>query len=180
MWDVVWFDQKYNFKDFDVNNVRRLIEDLKIDFFMDVDGNPNFQHIQRIIFNLLQKIVYFGNVSGGKLPCSHIWKILFTETFIENVKQKDKSFYDLYYFFDDRTKWFRKKDKSEEIKSDNLLKDVSDHLKFMGLEEGFTGKELKRRYRILCLKFHPDKPGGSIEEFNRLQSIRRELEKIIK
>ncbi|MFW6121370.1 MAG: J domain-containing protein [Petrotogales bacterium] len=156
-----------------------MIEDLKIDFTMDLEGAKSFKQVQTLVFNLLQKISYFGNVSNGVVPCSHIWKVLFTEVFIENVKQKDKSFYDLYYFFDDRNKWFRAKENKEKVKKSQTRQDIQEYLEYMGLSKGFTDKQLKRRYRILCLKYHPDKLGGSSEEFNRLQFIRRELEKTL-
>jgi len=29
------------------------------------------------------------------------------------------------------------------------------------------------------LKYHPDKPGGSVEDFNKLQFVRRQLEKFL-
>ena len=177
MWDVRWFDNKYHFATFDKSNLRNLVKDLELDFKLDLEGVRGFKAIQQLVFNSLQKISWMGNVSRGRLDCSFVWKILFTNVFVEKVPNKDKSFFDLYYFFDDRQKWYRETE--ERINTQRSQKDISEYLVYMGLSENFTAKELKRRYRILCLKYHPDKPTGSAEEFNKLQDIRMELEKRI-
>ncbi|MFW6121372.1 MAG: J domain-containing protein [Petrotogales bacterium] len=182
MWDVYWFDRKYDFKNFNPNRVMGLIEDLKIDFKIDISDAKTFDKTKNIVFNLLQKVAYFGNVSNGKVPCSNIWKILFTSVVLENVKMnKDKSFFDLYYFFDNKDRWYKKKSGNEEHinKKKKDTTNFEEYITFMGLERGFNSKQLKRRYRILCLKYHPDKPGGSVEAFNRLQFVRRQLEKFL-
>lgn len=180
MWDVYWFDRKYDFKNFNPNRVMGLIEDLKVDFKIDISDAKTFDKTKNVVFNLLQKVAYFGNISNGKVPCSNVWKILFTSVILYNVKwKKDKSFFDLYYFFDNKDRWYKESGNEEHINKEKTESNIEEYLVYMGLEKGFNSKQLKRRYRILCLKYHPDKPSGSVEEFNRLQFIRSELEKTL-
>ena len=45
---------------------------------------------------------------------------------------------------------------------------VENAFKFMGINHKSTNQEINRRFRELCLKYHPDK-GGSNEQFHQLQ-----------
>jgi len=177
MWDVHWFNNKYNFANYNSKDNERLRIDLELDFSVDIKQVFTLKEKQQVVFGLMQKISYFGNTSRNKVPCSSIWKILFTTVIIPSVTQKDKSFFELYNFFDDTKKWFRDRDEEIVIQKNNIY--IDKHLDFMELKVGFTEKELKRNYRIMCLRFHPDKPGGSAEKFNELQFVRRELEKYL-
>jgi curved DNA-binding protein CbpA len=40
-------------------------------------------------------------------------------------------------------------------------------------------KELKRRWKILCKKYHPDKPGGKASSFRIIQEAYKYLLKIV-
>ena len=51
------------------------------------------------------------------------------------------------------------------------------HLQTLGLQDGATKKEIKRAYGKLAMKTHPDKTGGSVEEF---QAIGEAYEALIK
>lgn len=45
----------------------------------------------------------------------------------------------------------------------------------LGLPEGATLEEARQAYRRLALELHPDRPGGSVEAFARLEAAYKEL-----
>jgi len=54
--------------------------------------------------------------------------------------------------------------------------DEIEDLKFMALDREATSADVKRRFKEMSLKFHPDK-GGSADEMKRLLRARERLEK---
>merc|ERR1719482_2016514 len=44
------------------------------------------------------------------------------------------------------------------------------HYTVLGVSTDATEKQLKRAYRVMSLKFHPDKEGGSTRAFQRIAS----------
>ena len=47
---------------------------------------------------------------------------------------------------------------------------VEEAAKFMGLSRPFQQHVTRRQYLKLAMKFHPDRPGGSKQRFQRLES----------
>lgn len=50
-----------------------------------------------------------------------------------------------------------------------------EYLKVLGLDENATSEEIKKKYRKLSLKCHPDKEGGSNEEFIKISDAYEKL-----
>lgn len=175
--DVYSYVAKYNMSNFDSSNLTSLRKELEMDFVMDMCGAISTSQKQQVVYNTIQKLAYFRNVSNGRIDVSMIWKNMFTNIIIKYAPNKDKSFYDLYNFFDN-TKWFYREMK--EVKK-NVIEDeeVKEILEMFGLNKRFTEVELRRSFRKLCLKYHPDKQTGSVEKFNDLQKKRIKLEKYL-
>ena len=101
--------------------------------------------------------------------CNLIWAIIFDK--IKNIALSryiwivDKKFLNLEYRYS-----------PIKISVSNLSNEVLD---FMNLKPNFTKAELMRSYRLLCLKYHPDKK-GDIEKFRKLQVYKQQLEPLAK
>ena len=47
---------------------------------------------------------------------------------------------------------------------------MSDHYSVLGVETGASGEEIKKAYRRLSLRHHPDRPGGDITQFQKINA----------
>jgi DnaJ-class molecular chaperone len=47
---------------------------------------------------------------------------------------------------------------------------MSDHYSTLGIDRNSTPENIKTAYRKLAAKFHPDRPGGNTEEFQKVQA----------
>lgn len=65
----------------------------------------------------------------------------------------------------DWTKTFRKRMGLDEAKG---ILGGDDPLTVVGVSAGYTEAELKRVYRKLAMKWHPDRPGGDAKQFDRV------------
>lgn len=54
--------------------------------------------------------------------------------------------------------------------------DKKQAISILGLNSDYTQEDVKKRYRILAMKFHPDKQGGSKESFEKITAARDYLE----
>lgn len=180
--DVYWYDSKYKFKDFDNNNLKSLRQDLEFEFDVESSRSTNFQQFQQIVFNIIQKLRYFGNISRGKCDIITLWRNFFTNKIIPkgmygyNQYCSNKKFYDLFNFFDNIDKWYNpEKFEKEEAKHHWSVP----YIQMLGLQEGFTKSDLRRKYRKLVLIHHPDK-GGSQDEFLAIHEAYKMLLKVAK
>ena len=52
---------------------------------------------------------------------------------------------------------------------DAAVREIEEALETLGLPKMVTAREVKRRYRKLAKRFHPDRPGGDAQQMERIQ-----------
>ena len=66
-----------------------------------------------------------------------------------------------------KSSWKRGR-RSREAAEDAATPEVSDLYSVLGVSADATDQQLKRAYRLMSLKYHPDKQGGSTRDFQRI------------
>ena len=147
-----------------------VIDQLWIDFYNNIaDKNGIILGYPHLFVQSVNKTMKHMDEIYNSVPnadCKYIWASLFNK--IRNVALT-------YYVFIVEPKFlnleFRyTKEKIFVAESNN------EALTFMGLNDRFNKEDLLKRYRMLVLKYHPDK-GGRVEDFRKLQVYKEQLER---
>jgi hypothetical protein len=169
--------EKYRLYDFSNKDLNLLYKEIEKNFINEVISNNsnqlNINSFRNIITKTIEELIQIQLISRNKVPIDIIWKTLYRRKIVIWVinffsASYDDSFLKLEYYFDLKYK--------NEIKINN--DGISEYMSFMGLKPGFTKTELTKRYRQLCLLYHPDK-GGNSQMFIKLQKSKEILGKIL-
>lgn len=167
---------RYGFPNYQEKDFNRLYQELVDDFIIEYASGPYqfdkipFSSLKKAVTELLKVIAVLGNMSGGKFNPDLVWRSIFWTKIAEITIARYPSALDDSFF--ELAKHFRTKKKKPEAKP--ITED--EYIQFMGLTAGFTKRDLTKRYRQLCLIYHPDK-GGSEKMFLKLQRCKEELNK---
>ena len=142
----------------------------------------SFDTFERIVYTLIKKVDHLYSMSNATLDVHYIWSNLFITTVrkygiihypLKCDNAKFESLIDIYktrireeYVYRDQ----------EHPKPKKVLSDLEKMLLFMGLQPKYNNKQLKKRFRKLAIRYHPDKHGGDSDKFIYLKQCYETLE----
>ena len=157
-----------------------------------IGGDRTFDEYQKSVYSVITRIDQLYGMSGGSFEADKMWQYLFDKMIrMAGISRwmdkcdndRFRSLYNIYspdniearktsqYTYDKKT--YKKPPPMRE--SDER----KDYLLFMGLTLNYNSKTLKKRFRKLAVKYHPDKSGGDNEKFLHLKKCYEELQKYL-
>ena len=179
---IQYYIDVFGFPNYDPKDDFDILETLKFEFRINCKNYPRtFDGFKDALKSSTERIDYLYGITGGKFKADAMWTNLFSmdirmEGRLRYHRQcSSKAFEELYYLYSPEN--IQSRLNLDEINNRHQYKakpqpkvmTVNDNMKFMGLQLGFTQKQLKKRYRKLVIKYHPDKPGGDAEKFLHLK-----------
>jgi len=147
-----------------------VIDQLWIDFYNKIStehgiilGAPHL-FVQSVNKTMKYMDTIYNSIKN--VNCNYIWAVLFNKIRLVALN---------YYVFIVNKKFLDLEFRYSKEKV-NVSEITNEALTFMGLNDRFTRDDLLKRYRILVLKYHPDK-GGRVEDFRKLQVYKEQLER---
>jgi len=172
----------FGFPNYDPKDDFDILETLSFEFNINYKNNPKtFEGFKQALKSSTERIDYLYGITGGTFKVDSMWTNLFARTIkpkgiIHYYRQcNTKGFEELYFLYNlinlqSRLNLDEINNKHKyKAKSTPKVVTVDDNMKFMGLQVGFTYKQLKKRFRKLAIKYHPDKCGGDSQKFLQLK-----------
>lgn len=178
--DIYWYNSRYGFPYYDVSKYDDIKKQLEVDFLEDI-GYWNSTSIDVAVFEkgirkLIYKLDYFRIVTNGQFNSQFTWMIIYANKvqpiYNKVVKGAIPYFGNLLHYFSPENINRRKiNNERRRIALEKERKDSAfeQAILFMELPRVFSEEELVKKYRALCLKYHPDKETGSTDLFLKLQ-----------
>lgn len=156
-------------------HVNFIVDELWFDFHKNISddrGNVIIGYPNKFMKSVVTTVKYMDSIYNafGNSNVNLIWVTLFNR--IRTIAMShylfiiDSDFLDLEFRYN-KSKIPLRADNNNEV------------LTFMNLEPNFTKDELLKSYRLLALKYHPDK-NGNVEMFRKLMNYKDMLEKLVK
>ena len=187
MLDINYYTNSFNLASYDISMFEDILEILIYEFELrcGILKRTTFEVFKDTVYHMIKRVDMLYGLSHEKFDASKAWKVIFSLiSYNGNVNhlsmcsdQKFKSLEFIYYPDNLRNRIPKKEYTTPPPPIQKIISDIDKMLKFMQLPSSYNEKQLKKRFRKLAIKFHPDKTGGSSENFVYLKECYEALKK---
>jgi len=165
----------FGFPKYDSRDDLEILDTLKYEFNLNANKAKNIQEFKAAMSTSIDRIDALYIMTGGSFKADIMWTHLFSTSIKSDGERKYRecrniNFRNLYYIYSPEQIQKRiNLDGAKEYQyappTQTNTEDRTPMMVFMSLQIGFSQKQLKKKFRKLAVKYHPDKIGGDKDKF---------------